>query len=119
MSTIVLKQDHAKFGKKGSRITAAFMEARDLVAAGIAERWNGGNKAPAEAPTTVSQEAFEKAGKRILELESQAKESQAELDAERKAAAKSAAEVERLTKEVATLTEQLNASRAAAGGKKK
>lgn len=118
MSTLVLKQDHAKFGKKGARVTVSFLEGRDLVAAGLAERWNGGKAAPAEAPPSVSMETYEKAGRRIVELESQVKALQAEIDSNAKAQTKAIEDAEKLKKEVASLTEQLTAARAAAGQKK-
>lgn len=113
MSTLVLTKDHPKHGKKGSRISAPFLEARDLVAAGLAERWNGGLPAPAEAPATVSQEAYEKAGKRIGELEEQVKRLQTEAAASAAEAGKATARAEKAETEVKSLTEQLAAARKA------
>lgn len=119
MATLVFHKAHAKYGPPGKPVTVPFVEARDLVAAGVAKRWNGGSDAPVDAPPTVSQEAHEKAGKRILELEEQVKSLQSDLAEAAKAASKATAESERLAKENATLAEQLTASRAAAGDKKK
>ncbi|MFO0806670.1 MAG: hypothetical protein U0791_26490 [Gemmataceae bacterium] len=119
MSTLVFKKPHPKYGPPNKPVDVPFLEARELVSTGVAVRWNGGNAAPAESPPTVSQEAHERAGKRILELEQQIKDLQDEVETAAKASQKATAEAERLAKENATLTDQLNAARAAAGEKKK
>lgn len=119
MSTLVLKVDHPKHGKKGSRVTVPFVEAQTLVTQGHAERWNGGKPIAVEAPPTVSQEAHEKAGRRILELEKDLSEAEADLEKLKTELATANDIAEKLTKENKSLTEQVTALKAAAAAKPK
>jgi seryl-tRNA synthetase len=115
MSTLRLTKDHKKYGKAGTVATVPFIEARDLVKDGVAERWNGGKgNAPPEAPATVSMKTYEEAGKKIAALEAENKELTAECDRLEAAAKKDAAAVEKLKAENKQLADELAALKKAA-----
>lgn len=115
MSTLRLTKDHPKYGKKGTVATVPFLEARDLVAGGDAERWNGGKgQATAEAPATVSTAAFEKAGRRIADLEQQRAAVAEERDELAAAGKRLGEQAEKLRAENKRLTDELAALKKAA-----
>lgn len=88
MSTLRLLKDDAKYGKKGQTVTVPFLQARDLVAAGVAERpgQSAGNGKPEGEPTVAAKKLDEAkaviaaAEKRIKELEAENAELSAEND---------------------------------------
>ena len=114
MSTLVLKVDHPKYGKKGARVTVPFVESQALVNQGHAERWNGGKPIAIEAAPAVSQEVYEKAGRRIVELEKEIAEAEAELESAKIELQKAVDKAEKLASENKSLTEQVTALKAAA-----
>ena len=73
MSVIRLTKKHKKYGDAGTVVDRVpFLEARALVEAGEAERYNGGaGPTRPEAPGTVPVRAFEEAGRRVAALEAE------------------------------------------------
>lgn len=117
MSSLKLLKDHPKHGKKGTVATKVpFLEAKDLVAAGAAERWNGGRGEIApESPTTVGMAVYEAALKKANDCEAKCKELSDEIAEWEKDAKKAAEEIAGLKAENKKLTEQLAVHQKAAG----
>lgn len=112
MSTLRLLTN-TKHGKKGDTVTVPFLEARDLVAAGVAER--PGDAGRPEAPTTVSTETYEKAGKRVKEVEAELAAVAEERDELAAAGKRLGERVSKLEAENKALSEQVANLKKAAG----
>jgi FtsZ-binding cell division protein ZapB len=108
MSTLKLTKEHKKYGKAGTIATVPFIEARELVKAGVAERYNGGQGPGApEPPASVSMKKFEEAGKKITLLEAECKELADENRRLEAAAKKDGEAIEKLRAENERLAEEL------------
>lgn len=83
MSTLVLLKDHAKYGKAGTVATVPFLESRELIAAGGAERWNGGRRSAPSASTESDASPTEQSSalRRIEQLEKDCADMKAENEA--------------------------------------